>query len=35
MVKVWVVDNGYKSPYSKLPGSLEKLNAFGIGRFVE
>jgi hypothetical protein len=35
MVKVWVVYNGYKSPYSNPWGSLEKLNACGIGRFVE
>jgi hypothetical protein len=35
MVKVWVVYNGYKSPYSKPLGSLGKLNPCGICRFVE
>jgi hypothetical protein len=35
MIKVWVVYNGYKSPYYKPPGSLGKLNPCGICRFVE
>jgi hypothetical protein len=30
-----MVYNGYKSPYSKPPGSLGKFNACGIHRFVQ